>query len=63
MDQRNLLKVSNYGTQVGLLFFPFFSPQRGTDCSHFRKHGLLTMSIINQMLPIPVDNNILTVLE
>lgn len=63
MDQRNLLKVNNYWTQDGLLYLFLFLPQRGTNCSHFRKCGLFTMSVINQMLPTPVDNNILTGLE
>ena len=62
MDERNLLKVSNYWTQDSLPFF-LFSLKRVTDCSHFRKHSLFTMSVTNQMLPISADNNILTGLE
>ena len=58
MDQKNLLKVSDFWIHMMVCFC--FSPKRGTDYSHFIKPSLFVMSIKNQMLPTPADNNILT---
>lgn len=55
MDQKNLLKMRDFLTHMMICFF--YPLQRGTDCSHFMKQGLFAMSIINQMLPTPADNN------